>query len=248
MSNVFKQLLTEIHKYNHIETSETAFVSNDDLQYYVILHNQYTVNGRLIKIQGPLEFGVYYFNSHLFLLDIDIGEDEYIEYIRDTYLIHVVRSNGSRHCLKIFNIYNLDFDRTSNEVHTGKLQYTVNTEVDKILITGNTDIIIDTGSTQSPDYPGVLKSTTTIVLNSSSIINKDLKDEFTIRLKNGLKSLPCGVGDILIVDNINNKSYRINKVGRLLITGNEGTGWHHVPELHSNGASGYSTYFSNKCM
>lgn len=112
MSNKYnKQLLTEIHKYNHIETSETAFISNNDLQYEVILHDKYTVEDKIVKINGPLKFGIYYFNDYIFLLDIDMVEGEYIEWVRNTKFTHVVRLNGTRHCLKLFKIYNLDFDQ-----------------------------------------------------------------------------------------------------------------------------------------
>ena len=86
LNNIYnKQLLTEIHKYNHLRISQTAFANNNDLQYDVILHDRYiVVNERLIKIPGPLKAGIYYFYDHIFLLDIDMKEDEYIEYIKDT--------------------------------------------------------------------------------------------------------------------------------------------------------------------
>ena len=85
LNNIYnKQLLTEIHKYNHIETSETAFISNNDLQYEVILHDQYTVEEKMVKIHGPLKFGRYFFSDYIFLLDIDMVEGEYIEWIRNT--------------------------------------------------------------------------------------------------------------------------------------------------------------------
>ena len=66
LNNIYnKQLLTEIHKYNHLRISQTAFANNNDLQYDVILHDRYTVvNERLIKIPGPLKAGIYYFYDH----------------------------------------------------------------------------------------------------------------------------------------------------------------------------------------
>lgn len=241
MSNKYnKQLLTEIHKYNHIETSETAFISNNDLQYEVILHDKYTVEDKIVKINGPLNFGIYYFNDYIFLLDIDMVEGEYIEWIRNTKFTHVVRLNGTRHCLKLFKIYNLDFDQKNK---TGVLNNTVNTEVDKIFITGNTNIEIENGSVQSPDNIAKLISTTKIRLTSQSLEDKSLEDNFEIRLKSGLKSLPSGIGDILVLDNINSKSYRINKIGRIIITGHEN--WTLVKDLHISGKDGYSTYFFN---
>ena len=239
-NNYSKQILTEIHKYNHIETSETAFISNNDLQYEVILHDQYTVEDKIVKIYGPLQFGIYFFNDRIFLLDIDMLEGEYIEWIKDTKFTHVVRLNGSRHCLKLFRIFNLDFDQRNK---TGVLNNTVNAEVDKIFITGNTNIEIESGSTQSPDYPARLISTTKIRLTSQSIEDESLKDDFEIRLKSGLKSLPSGIGDILVLDNINNKSYRINKIGRIIITGYEN--WRAIDELYKSGKDGYSVYFFN---
>lgn len=235
-----KQLLTEIHKYNHIETSETAFISNNDLQYEVILHDQYTVEDKMVKIHGPLKFGIYFFSDYIFLLDIDMVEGEYIEWIRNTKFTHVVRLNGTRHCLKLFRISNLEFDQKNK---TGILNNTVNTEVDKIFITGNTDIEIENGSTQSPDYPAKLISTTKVRLTSQSIEDESLKDNFEIRLKSGLKSLPSGIGDILVLDNINSKSYRIDKIGRMIITGHEN--WIPVENLYVSGKNGYSVYFFN---
>ena len=106
LNNIYnKQLLTEIHKYNHLRISQTAFANNNDLQYDVILHDRYTVvNERLIKIPGPLKAGIYYFYDHIFLLDIDMKEDEYIEYIKDTKFIHIVRPNKPRYCLSLFKI------------------------------------------------------------------------------------------------------------------------------------------------
>ena len=163
-----KQLLTEVHKYNHIETSNTAYLSNNDLQYDFILHDQYTVNDNRVRINGPLPFGIYYFDGKLFILDIDMAADEYIEYIRQTSYFYVVRNNRKRHYLYLFNIYNLNFVAATmnNEVvHTGTMEFTVNTKVDKILITGNTSINIS-GNRFTPDSPAQLISTNNILLHS----------------------------------------------------------------------------------
>lgn len=226
MNNKYiKQILPEIHKYNHLETTDTAFISNNDLQYEVILHDDYVIEGNIVKIAG-LQYGVYYFNEHIFLLDVDLGSNDYIEYKKDINIAHIVFNNGpKKKFLKLYKIYNFEYD----ENNIGILENTVNTEVDRILVTGNTNIVLQDGATQSPSSPAKLQSTTKINLTAYNADNEEVFNEFSIRLKSSLKSLPSGDGDILVIDNLNSTSVRINKVGRLIITGNEK--WEIVEEL-----------------
>lgn len=250
LNNIYnKQLLTEIHKYNHLRISQTAFANNNDLQYDVILHDRYiVVNERLIKIPGPLKAGIYYFYDHIFLLDIDMKEDEYIEYIKDTKFIHIVRPNKSRYCLSLFKICGTAIDTKTN---TSLLKYTVNCNADKLFITGNTDVVIKKGSTQSPTNVAKLVSITNINIKSEAVnknkdelpINAKLSSELNIVLRNGLKSLPSGIGDTLVIDNVKHKAYRIDKIGRMVFTGHED--WRLVDDLCVAGNNGYSVYFFN---
>ena len=58
-----------------------------------------------------------------------------------------------------------------------------------------------------------------------------------IKLRSGLKSLPSGIGDVLILDAINNQSYRLNKIARTIITGYED--WVEVESAHTSTHSVY---------
>lgn len=205
-----KQLLTEIHKNNHV-TLENIVFSNAN---YQILN--YKAPQTIFTNLMP---GIYLIVidklSYLFnLQDALTGDDKLVvNNIYDAY------TNIDGEINKI-NIYR----------YAGKAEYengfynlpnTVNYYISKIALDGYTKLVLPDGiSEQSPYNPAELLS-----IGSINIITKgndeDQQDNFVINLKNNIKKLPCGISDLFVMDYENIFAYIIFRIGRMIITGNE---------------------------
>lgn len=86
-------------------------------------------------------------------------------------------------------------------------------------------LTIVSGNKPSPDNPIDITS-----ISSFNVITKNNKEQSitTINLNNNLKSLPSGISDTFIMDSTKKVSYIINRIGRLVLTGNES--WSKIEE------------------
>ena len=86
-------------------------------------------------------------------------------------------------------------------------------------------LTIVSGNKPSPDNPIDITS-----ISSFNVITKSNKEQSitTINLNNNLKSLPSGISDTFIMDSTKKVSYIINRIGRLVLTGNES--WSKIEE------------------
>ena len=105
-------------------------------------------------------------------------------------------------------------------------KYTANNTIAGYLdILTASGLTIVSGSNPSPDNPIDITS-----ISSFNVITKNNKEQSitTINLNNNLKSLPSGISDTFIMDSTKKVSYIINRIGRLVLTGNES--WSKVEE------------------
>ena len=98
-------------------------------------------------------------------------------------------------------------------------------------IAGYLDILTASGLTiVSGNKPSPENHIDITSISSFNVINKTNKEQSitTINLNNNLKSLPSGISDTFIMDSTKKVSYIINRIGRLVLTGNES--WSKIEE------------------
>ena len=213
-----------IHDINHTQTNRSAFVIHSAPSITII--NSYTLGTKLTDLTGGIYRIVLGSTIYFFDLYKTLTGDDYLEI--DNYDNAFMVVDSVRYPIILYK----NVTSTVSSYKSYSISNTVNNWFDTLIVSGYTS----QSGTGNIDSPVSIKSTTSLSFTVGKTGSKT--EEYTINLRNYIKSLPNNYTDICIINSELQKYHIMTVVGRTIFSGYEN--W---VELTDYSSDDYSVFF-----